>query len=153
LPLFSPSVLFCFFAEGVTERTNGVDNKTHSSSGSGGIYYKRPEAGYVVGFFSFLFLQAVIRSFIGWLYLVLVFFGGVSLSMAFLSPDLSVSSAQCMAWIQKESDLKSSSVDIQLTRPFASGRRAIVALAAFAYFIFVFFFFFPNRKKEKTESN
>lgn len=52
----SSALLFCFVflpRESPNERTNGVDNKTHSSSGSGGIYYKRPEAGYVVGFFSF----------------------------------------------------------------------------------------------------
>lgn len=149
----SSALLFCFVflpRESPNERTASITK--HTAAVAVVVYIIKGQKLDML-LVSFLFLQAVIRSFIGWLYLVLVFFWGVSLSMAFLSPDLSVSSAQCMAWIQKESDLKSSSVDIQLTRPFASGRRAIVALAAFAYFIFVFFFFFPNRKKEKTESN
>lgn len=92
LPLFSPSVLF--FCRG-SHRTNGVDNKTHSSSGSGGIYYKRPEAGYVVGFFSFFTGR---YSFLHWLVVFgFGFFWGVSLCRWLFFPQICLS-AQLSAW-------------------------------------------------------
>lgn len=150
----SSALLFCFVflpRESPNERTASITKHTAAVAVVVYIIKGQKLDMLLVSFLFFFYRPLFVPSLVGCIWFW--FFWGVSLSMAFLSPDLSVSSAQCMAWIQKESDLKSSSVDIQLTRPFASGRRAIVALAAFAYFIFVFFFFFPNRKKEKTESN
>jgi hypothetical protein len=93
----SSALLFCFVflpRESPNERTNGVDNKTHSSSGSGGIYYKRPEAGYVVGFFSFFTGR---YSFLHWLVVFGFGFFGVSLCRWLFFPQICLS-AQLSAW-------------------------------------------------------
>ncbi len=89
----------------------------------------------VFSFFRPLFVPSLVSCFL------FVSLSLPSLSMAFLSHIcLSAHAAQCMAWIQKESDLKSSSVDIQLTWP----SRLADAQSSPSRLVFFFFFFLSS---------
>lgn len=90
----SSALLFCFFAEGVTERTASITK--HTAAVAVVVYIIKGQKLDML-LVSFLFLQAVIRSFIGWLYLVLVFFWGVSLCRWLFFPQICLS-AQLSAW-------------------------------------------------------
>ena len=131
LPLFSPSV----FSKGVNERTASI---TKHSAAAGGIYYKT-RSWYIL--FIFFFLRPLfVSSLVGCVFFVCVCLV-VPVDGFSSSPDLSVSfsSAPVSQLGQrvdsKESDLKSSSVDIQRAFRLVA---AIVALTALAYYLFFF---------------
>ena len=131
LPLFSPSV----FSKGVNERTASI---TKHSAAAGGIYYKT-RSWYIL--FILFFPQAAIRFFIGWLCICCVCVSRRPCRWLFFFARsvCQLSSAPVSQLGQrvdsKESDLKSSSVDIQRAFRLVA---AIVALTALAYYLFFF---------------
>ena len=133
LPLFSPSV----FSKGVNERTASITK--HSAAG-GGIYYKT-RSWYIL-FIFFLLRPLFVSSLVGsWLCICCVCVSRRPCRWLFFFARsvCQLSSAPVSQLGQrvdsKESDLKSSSVDIQRAFRLVA---AIVALTALAYYLFFF---------------